>query len=347
MALLGLIFPVAGLGLLVWAVRATIRWKRFGVSVLQMTSLPGVVGGPVAGTIETGLRTLPEDGFLVTLRSIRRTRTRRGRNRTTHETILWQEEHRVRREVLFPGYLGTSTRFSFQVPFDCEPSSERDSASRVLWRLQAQAAVPGVDFSSTFEIPVFRTDRSSTAPSPLVELQGAASSQEIREARRTSKIRAQTTPSGGREIYFPAARNPGMAAGLTIFFLLWVGAVVVMRLSEAPLFFLAIFGLFGVLLFFGVLSMWFGTSRLRIEGGEVRLKRGALGFGGTKLLPVDEIERVKTKIGMQHGGGSGTPYYDILLARREGRDLTVGRYIRNKRELEWLVGEIESALGKP
>jgi hypothetical protein len=137
-----------------------------------------------------------------------------------------------------------------------------------------------------------------------------------------------------------------LAAGLTLFFLIWVGAVVVMRISEAPLFFLAIFGLFGVLLFFGVLSMWFGTSHLRIEGGEVRLKSGVFGFGGTKLVPADEIEQVKTKIGTQHGGGSGTPYYDILLTRRAGRDLTVGRYIKNKREVEWLVGEIESALRK-
>jgi hypothetical protein len=344
LALLGLIFPIAGLGLLTWAIRATIRWKRFGVSTLQMTSLPGVVGGPVAGTIETGLRTIPENGFLITLRSIRRTRTRRGRSRSTHEKILWQEEQRIRREELFPGPRGTSTRFSFQVPFDCEPSSERDSASRVLWRLQAEAEVPGVDFSSTFEIPVFRTERSSTAPSPFVDLPQSVSPEEIQQARRTSKIRVRTTPTGGRDIYFPAARNPGMATGLTLFFLIWMGAILLMRHAEAPLFFQGIFGLFGVLIFIGVISMWFGTSRLRIEGGEVRLKNAILGMGETKVLSVDEIARVKTKIGTQHGGGSGTPYYDILLSRRTGRDLTVGRYIKNKREVEWLVGEIEGVL---
>jgi hypothetical protein len=346
MALLGLIFPIAGLGLLIWAFRATARWKRFGVSILQMSSLPGLVGGTVAGTIETGLRTLPDNGFLITLRSIRRTRTRRGRHRTTHEKILWQHEQRVRRQDLFPGYRGTSTRFSFQIPFDCEPSSERESASCVVWRVQAQAEVPGVNFESTFEIPVFRTEQSATAPSPLAEIPGAVSAEEIQEARRTSKIQVQPTSSGGLEIYFPAARHPGMAAGLTVFFVVWMGAVAVMQISGAPLFFLVIFGLFGVLLFFGVLSMWFGTSRLRIEVGEVRLKSGLFGFGGTKLLPADDIEQVKTKIGTQHGGGSGTPYYDIVLARRSGRSLTVGRYIKNKREVEWLVEEIETALGK-
>ncbi len=204
--------------------------------------------------------------------------------------------------------------------------------------------MPGVNFSSTFEIPVFRTDKSSTAPSPFVALPRSISSEEIQQARRTSKIRVQPTPSGGREIYFPAARNRGMAAGLTFFFLIWMGAVWLLLHLGAPLLFQVVFGLFGALLFLGVLSMWFGTSRLRIEGVEVRLKSGILGLGGAKHLSVDEVEQVKTKIGTQQGGGSGTPYYDILLVLRSGRDLTVGRYIKNKLEVEWLVGEIEKAL---
>jgi hypothetical protein len=53
LAVLGLLFPAVGAGLLVWAVRATLRWRKFGSSTFEMTTLPGVIGGPLRGTIHT------------------------------------------------------------------------------------------------------------------------------------------------------------------------------------------------------------------------------------------------------------------------------------------------------
>jgi hypothetical protein len=45
----------------------------------------------------------------------------------------------------------------FQIPSDCEPSDERNPNDRTLWRLTASAKVPGIDYSATFEVPVFKT----------------------------------------------------------------------------------------------------------------------------------------------------------------------------------------------
>ncbi|MGD2217065.1 MAG: hypothetical protein PVJ64_09920 [Gemmatimonadales bacterium] len=42
LALLVLVLPLVGAGLLVWAIRATIRHRKFGVSVFRMASAPGV-----------------------------------------------------------------------------------------------------------------------------------------------------------------------------------------------------------------------------------------------------------------------------------------------------------------
>jgi hypothetical protein len=344
-ALVGLVFPLVGLGLLIWAIRATIRWKRFGTSVVEMASVPGVIGGPVAGTIQTGLRSLPERGFKVTLRSISRVTRGSGRNRSTDEKLLWQEEQRLGKEELFPGYLGTAARFSFVVPVDCEQTDELDSGDGTFWTLQVQADIPGVDYDATFELPVFETEHSSA---PVVTAPGRAkevSAAELHELRRSSKVLVRPSPVGGKEIVFPAARNPGLAASLTVFLLIWVGIIWLMHRYEAPLIFPIVFSLFGLLVLYGVLSLWLESSRLVIEGGEARVRRGIFGLGRTHRLAVEEVKGVKSKITMQHGGGSGTPYYEIRLILQSGRPVVVGRYIKNKRELDWLLGEIRDALG--
>ncbi|MBN1674959.1 MAG: DUF3592 domain-containing protein [Kiritimatiellae bacterium] len=43
-ALLVLLFPAAGLALAAWAVRSVVRWRKFGQSVFEMASVPGVLG---------------------------------------------------------------------------------------------------------------------------------------------------------------------------------------------------------------------------------------------------------------------------------------------------------------
>ena len=53
LGLIGLLFPVVGVGLLYWAARATARWKKFGSSVFEMAAVPGLVGGRLGGTIQT------------------------------------------------------------------------------------------------------------------------------------------------------------------------------------------------------------------------------------------------------------------------------------------------------
>jgi hypothetical protein len=345
-ALIGYLFPLIGLGALVWAIRATIRWRRFGTSVVQMSVVPGLVGGPVVGTLQTGLLALPEEGFLLTLRCIHRQSRGSGKSRSVSEKILWQEEHQAKKGELFPGPTGTALRFAFEIPYDCRETDEKDSNNRVFWNLQAQAKVPGVDYEATFDLPVFRTEQSSetvtTRSLSLTEPQ--MSSDELQQVREQSKIRVGPAPGGGKEIFFPAARNPGTAAGMTFFFAIWSGVDWLLIHLEAPLIFPIVFGFFGVLILYGVLALWFGTSRVVIESGEVRVKKALIGAGSSQFVPVADIKSVETNIGMQQGGQKGTPYYDIVLTRHSGSNFVVGRFIKNKREMEWIVQEIRDAL---
>ena len=89
--LLALTFPLIGILLLVWAVRATLRYRKFGVSEVQLTTSPGVVGGRLRGSLVTRLQAMPEE-VQVVLSSIRRVESR-GSDSHSRERILWQDEY--------------------------------------------------------------------------------------------------------------------------------------------------------------------------------------------------------------------------------------------------------------
>ena len=49
-ALLGLLFPLVGIGLITWAVKRTLEWRRFGPAPVTLDPFPGSIGGHVGGT---------------------------------------------------------------------------------------------------------------------------------------------------------------------------------------------------------------------------------------------------------------------------------------------------------
>ncbi len=94
-AFLALLFPLVGIGLVVWAVRATLRYRKYGVSRLELSSVPAVIGRSLIGMVRAPASIRPEAGFDVSLTCIRRVTRGGGKNRSTSESIVWQEERRV------------------------------------------------------------------------------------------------------------------------------------------------------------------------------------------------------------------------------------------------------------
>lgn len=276
-AFLVLLFPAVGAGLLVWALRSTLRYRRYGVSRFKLKTLPGVIGHSLEGTLSLPEPLRPEGGFQVTLTCVRRRVTGGGRNRSTSESILWQDDRRVTAT-------GTSLPLAFAIPADAVPTDDSNASDRRIWRLRVVADVPGVDYGSVFEVPVFRTpesDRPRTAEEEQVTRDPAAA--EYRQPR-TSRIEVATNRRG-TEIYFPRARNPGFAVGLTGFFLIWCVAIWALAHFSAPLFFPIVFGLFGILILIGVLDSWLKVTRVTVEPGGVTVANGYLVAGEAGRFP--------------------------------------------------------------
>ena len=346
LGLIGLLFPVVGVGLLYWAARATARWKKFGSSVFEMAAVPGVIGGRLGGTIQTNFVAAPQDGFNLKLTSLRRRRGR-GKNSSTTERILWQEEQTISRERLRPAYRGTSIAVEFRIPYECDETNETNYYDQVIWRLEADAEVSGIDYKTQFEAPVFKTaeSRPAKADEESAPGYGTAAATPFDSTRSSIVVRPSTL--GGTEYYFGAARNVAAAVSMTVFFFIWMGAVWLQLYLGAPLFFPIICGLLGAILLLFVIDLWFSSTRVVIESGMVKIKRTALGIGGTKRIPCSEISDVQIKIGMQQGQTatqSAKAYYDIKIHRKNGKKVSAGRNLRDKSEAEWLAAEMKAKI---
>jgi hypothetical protein len=103
-----------------------------------------------------------------------------------------------------------------------------------------------------------------------------------------------------------------------------------------------VFGGFGLLLLYGVLDAWLGVTRVTAGGGRVTVASGWLSPARERSFPAAEITGVSTLIGMQAGG---RPYYDLKLVRSNGKAVTAGRGLREKREAEWLAATLKQAIG--
>lgn len=339
-ALLALLFPLVGVGLLVWAARATLRYRRYGVSVLELRSVPAPVGRSIAGVVRTTSAIRPPDGFEVQLRCVRRVTRGSGKNRSTSESVLWEETRRVAGTPSRTAQgMSTEIPVAFAIPPDAVPCDASNPRDVVVWWLRVAASVPGVDYAASFEVPVFRTaasDLPADAHEPPVEPLVPADYRQPPQSR----IRVTTTRRG-TEMHFPAARNPGAAAGATGFLLLWAGAIAVMLSLGAPRLLAGVFGVVGLLVLWGVLELWLRVTRVTADAGEVIVATGYLSPGRERRIPMAEIAEVKTRIGMQAGS---RPYYDLVLVRGDGRRTTAAHGIRDKQEAEWLAETLRRAL---
>ena len=342
--LLALMFPVIGVGLLIWAVRLAIRYHKYGTSVFELAHVPGVIGRGVGGLVRTSVALRPADGFRVALHCVRRYTTGSGDSRSTTEKMLWQEERKVTEFDQDWGGQGIVLPVAFRLPGDVLESDDRNTDNQVIWRLQVDAAVSGVDYHVQFEVPVFRTEESDKPLPPEVEEELAQSA--LKEGYRPppdSPIRVSKL-ARGVAVVFPAGRHPLPAVGLTGFTAILTAVTWFIIRSDAPVLFPIVLGLFNLLLFYVVLTMWLGHSKVVVGPDTIRVVRGVAFLTSTKSFPADSLAEVSVTTGMQAGNRL---YYDLMLRTVDGQKIKAGTSIKDKREAEWLAELLrESGVGR-
>jgi hypothetical protein len=342
MALLVLIFPAIGLLLIVWTFRSMARWHKFGESQFAMASVPGVIGGSLGGVIRVPVHIQPEDGFSVTITCTNRVTTGSGKNSSTHNHVLWQDARLMKRALFERDHARSAIPVLFGIPYSCRATDETDTSNEVIWKLEVKAAVPGIDYSATFDVPVFMTDKSS----PDFKLDDSAiapyeAKMDPAAILKGSGIQVTPLANGAQQIYFAPARNAWHAAGMTIFCAVWTCIVYIMATKHAPLAMTIIFGLVDVFVFYGVLRMWLASWLVRADRTGLDISSRLMGIGWSRRIERSEIAEVKAVPGMQSGN---TQFLDIKAELRNGRSCMVGARVAGQMEAKAVLSAINNAL---
>jgi hypothetical protein len=192
------------------AIWETIRLKRFGDPVLDLTQVPVPLGGTIEGRINLNASLTTAPDFSIKLQCIRRVLQQSGKNSHWVETPLWTGEGTA---SLLPGGIVPVT---MQVPPDQEETNSLDAFNQLIWRLTVKAPFRGPAFLEIYEIPV--EGRTSAA-------------QKIADER----ARITIPPPSGKSIFLKML--PILLVGLAIFggglYLLSLGVADVRKASTS------------------------------------------------------------------------------------------------------------------
>jgi hypothetical protein len=341
--LLLLLFPAIGVGLAWVAVTKLLTWRRFGAATFRIASLPARPGGILHGFVEVPSQLPVEIPVKLQLNCVRReTEHHSGENRTS-ELTLWQEERFLRGPFPELSQSQTTIPVFFRLPKDQPPSGDAAQNSGIFWKLEVIAALPGPNLNIDFLVPVFNaggTPEPEPREDPSQRYQVPA--MELRESIK-SKILVRDSLDG-RELVFPALRNPGAAMFTTLFLFGWTAVVFFLAKSSAPVLFPIVFGLFDILIGYFWFDSTFRHSRLTANRQRLISQQRWIFFQSMKEWPASAIRDISLKVGMSSGQQR---YYDLIASLDTGKKATLANAIPTRIEADWLASELKSALGLP
>lgn len=320
---------VVGGALILVAIASMARWRKYGRSVFQMASVPGVVGGPLAGVIHVPAKVQSPDGFRLTLNCLKE---------TGDGTIVeWQDEEIITRQIQQVDPERSAIPVLFHIPYECAETSDSQTA----WRLD----VRGGDYRVSFVVPVFKTAASD--PDFVLDQNAIADfalSEDLdRDLRAAGVLKTLSATGAGYRFVFPMCRNLRASLFLSIFCILWSGAFALLFVQNVMVFFLIVFGLFEVIILLITVDFWFYRSVVDASPLGIAVAGGWFGWGRVRMVEMDNIKNIQAAANEYAGA---YVFYHIVLVRREGKKITLGKRILGKRLAKVVVRQIEQAMGQ-
>jgi hypothetical protein len=302
-ALIALLFPLVGLLLITMAIKQFLGWKRFGPAPLHMNPFPGAIGGNVGGNVDIPL---PYDDKLqvsVKLNLLYSYIDRSGKDSERKQRLIWETSGIAHTENHNGG---TRIFIKFDIPEGMQ-ASEMPAEKYHLWQLKLHAAVDGVDFARTYEIPVFSTGKKSIG---IKETTSETADTLNANYEEIGRLIDPQQLNGGTEWLQAAGRNISMAFGLIGFGSIFAGAGIFL-FHEGIWLMAPIFLLIGLLVIAG--GIYTGTNSLyvRIEGNTIHRIRRVLGI----TINRQSLERNNIEGLFYHSSASSgdTAFYSIYI----------------------------------
>jgi len=331
-----MVLMVISLALIFFTLNTTLAWRKFGRSIFEMAAVPAPLGGTLRGKIQVQKKLQPQHGLHLRLSCVRRATTGKSNNRQTTEKILWQDEKWLRADLPQTDLNATAIQVFFKLP-DNLPESTAATGDGIHWKLEASAKLRGPNFDATFEVPVFKLpEPPRISEDPTLQFQ--MSLDEMRKQMH-SKIQVNDLPDG-KEFIFPAARNPGFLAGATAIWVVWTGVIILLICNHAPPLLPLVASAADLLMTVFLVNLWFHRSHVAIAAGQVKIEAAWFSFKKQRAIKSSDVANFSTEIGAQVGH---SPYYDLKIRVRDGREFTVAKHLGNKPEADWLVRQMTAA----
>lgn len=332
-ALIALLFPIAGVGFLYWAIKVTRDWRQFGEVSLQLDPFPGAIGGDVGGSLALSVRAIDNLHFYIQLSCINSCESGSGKNRETRERLIWQEDGVA--EVV-AGKNQITLKFLFHVPAHL-PASEAHSDNYNHWRLQVESKNPEVPFSRQYSIPVYATAARSQLQ--MLESSEHPVMQALEENILETVCELEQIP-GGVELYFRPLRNLSAKLTLLLLGVIFGGAGILMfKFSDAPFFFSGIFLAIGSLCI-GISIYGVGNSlRVRLDQQELRYQRRFFGMI-IKHIQIARNEIVHLQLAESYSSQTGSKHEKVFAIKallKSGKKINVAESLRGQGVAELML----------
>jgi hypothetical protein len=370
---LSLVFSTCGAGVMALGFYRIRRRRRFGTTTFVMHTLPGALGGPLCGMLETGVRRdeAPATGFRIQLSCYRRRVTRDSDgHRDVDRTLLWRDE-----KQMDPHWTASDETLHvpvvFLLPEDLPASTAEKSPTRYQWLLKASAEVPGVDYAALLEVPVFPVAPDDSAP---VAAYALYERHHDADAGTRPGITVDRPAEDELVIAFGRARRPWTAVLFTALTL----PLAALAWALLPNIVQALLpGLMAGLLGWGAYYYWTYRSRIRVDPTGITVQAGTPGQVSTTRFPCEELQDVEVvaagdayalhlhrsvRDGSPEGASrirdvlqslhpqtasTGASWDDSLERHGMTQDrLVAARMLTNHQEAEWLASQIEQSVSR-
>lgn len=340
--LLVLLFPAIGLIMLAVLVYQLLRWWRYGTSVFRMMPFPGAVGGRVSGVLSVRLPTVPQEGIQLQLACQKRTVSGTSKHRTVTTQNRWEKTKTIVRATRGEVAGTIDVPVFFRLPDQLPETSLDSGRTTYRWILTASASVPGVDYKSTFEVPVFDVPQAEGEGAEFESEENpfAAYEKKVDELHYLRSIGARVQTRGGVVDIAMSPRSKGWVGilGTFAFLAIWYGIVVGTIIGSAPLIFPIAFGLFGLFPLFVFLEQLFFMTRIQMREGQVAIRCGWLARKSLELRPGQNV-RIRVKRGLQQGQKT---YYSVIVSPRPKESVKVAAMVPSREAADAVVALLRS-----
>jgi hypothetical protein len=343
LALIGLLFPIVGIGLLAWAMKRVFEWRRFGPAPVTLDPFPGSIGGHVGGTIDLNIPFDAGARFQLTLNNLHSYVSGSGKDRSRKESAEWQDSMVAFAE---PGAKGTRLTFRFDVPAGLDPSDTEHDDSYYLWRLNLRGELAGTDIDRSYDLPVYATSTKSRRI-PERAVQKARAAQDLEDDHSVGELVAIRNNGIGKQMHYPMGRYLSSSFGGIMVGAIFAAAGWFLVVHEGQTVFGSVFGVIGSLI--GLFCLYLVTNSLEVskQAAEITSVRRILGIPVSRQqMHQNTLVRFKKKSTMKtQSGGKHTVFYSILGVDSQGNEILLGEGFKGESETRAAIRMIARELG--